>query len=82
MLHRTYGVYRNKEWKRNAVLPEHLEHHIEYNKVMRFGRALIVDGVIVHKGYFEQEEIEAFWRDVLEPIDKAWHPLRDTIPYV
>ncbi len=80
-LHKTYGVYRNGTWKRNAVLDEDLASHIEYNKMMRFGRALIVDGEVVHCGYFPQEEIEQWARERLPEIDKGWVPIRDTAPY-
>ena len=39
---------------------EHLEHHIEYNKTMRFGRALLVDGEIIYCGYWKEEELQEF----------------------
>ena len=45
-IHHTRGVYANGEYKDNAVRAEDLESHIEYNKTFRFGRALLVDGVV------------------------------------
>ena len=80
-LHKTYGVYLNGDWKRNAVLPEDLAGHIEYNREARFGRALIVDGEIVHRGYFSQEKIEAFVREKLPEIDRDWRPIKHSRPY-
>lgn len=80
-LHKTYGVYFNRSWKRNAVHPNDLAGHIEYNKFWRFGRALIVDGVVVHTGYFKQEEIEEWVRETLPEIDKNWVPTKASIPY-
>jgi hypothetical protein len=56
--HITIGVYSNDSYKRNIVRPEDLERHIEYNKVMRFGRALFVDGKCVYSGYLNEEKIK------------------------
>lgn len=56
-IHHTRGVYSNGDFKDNAVLAEHLEGHIEYNKTMRFGRALFVDGVLVYRGSISDELI-------------------------
>lgn len=58
-IHTTIGVYLNGDYKTNGVHEEHLEDHINYNKTMRPGRALIVDGVIVYLGYYDQESLEA-----------------------
>lgn len=55
--HTTVGVYSNLEYKINGVEPDHLEGHVEYNKSMRFGRALLVDGKVVYRGYFAEEDI-------------------------
>lgn len=60
MIHTTIGLYANGEFKINGVKPEHLEDHIEYNKTMRFGRALFVDGKCVHKGYHNENNIKSF----------------------
>jgi hypothetical protein len=56
-IHHTRGVYLNGEYKDNAVLHEHLESHIAYNKLYRFGRALLVDGVIVYNGYLSDADL-------------------------
>ena len=56
MNHITIGVYSNGSYKVNIVRPEHLLHHIEYNKKMRFGRALFVDGKCEYAGYLSEEK--------------------------
>ena len=56
-IHHTRGVYANGEYKDNAVSAEDLESHIEYNKTFRFGRALLVDGVVVYNGYLTDEQL-------------------------
>ena len=60
MIVTTVGVYPNGSFKTNGVKQEHLKEHIEYNKLWRFGRALIVDGKIEYCGYWKQEELQAF----------------------
>lgn len=59
-IHTTIGVYNNGSFKINGVSSENLESHIEYNTVMRFGRALFVDGICIHKGYLDDKRIEEF----------------------
>ena len=59
-IHTTIGLYPNGEYKINGVLPEHLEEHIEYNKICRFGRALFVDGKCIYNGYLSDEVVKAF----------------------
>lgn len=56
-IHHTRGVYNNGEFKDNGVSAEHLAEHIEYNKTFRFGRALLVDGVVVYNGYLSNEQL-------------------------
>lgn len=62
-IHTTVGVYPNSEVgnfksvKINGVKEEHLEQHIQYNKTMRFGRALFVDGKCVYKGSLTNEQM-------------------------
>lgn len=56
-LHHTRGVYDNGDFKDNFVRPADLESHIEYNKTFRWGRALLVDGVIVYNGYLSDERL-------------------------
>lgn len=62
--HVTVGVYSNHTHVTNIVRPEDLVGHIEYNRVMRFGRALFVDGVCVHKGYLNEKDI-AEWTKII-----------------
>lgn len=57
-LFHTMGVYRDGSRKNNGVIEEHLADHIEYNKTMRPGRALFVDGVCHNKGYLSEEECD------------------------
>lgn len=80
-LHKTYGVYLDRSWKRNAVAPEDLEAHIQYNLEARPGRALVVDGKVVHCGYFKPQNIEVWVRDMLPEIDRNWTPTQPTRPY-
>lgn len=54
----TVGVYPNGQYKTNGVKQEHLIEHIEFNKLWRFGRALIVDGQIEYLGSFEEKELK------------------------
>jgi hypothetical protein len=56
--HVTIGVYANDTFKTNIVRPEHLEDHIEYNKLWRFGRALFVDGKCVYPGYLDESKVK------------------------
>lgn len=73
-IHHTRGVYANGEYKDNGVRAEDLDAHIEYNKVFRFGRALLVDGVVVHNGYLTDEQLAPHVGVVREY-------KHDTIPY-
>lgn len=57
MTHTSVGVYKNLDYESNCVCSNELEQHIEYNKTMRFGRALLIDGKVVYKGYFSEEDI-------------------------
>jgi len=77
--HVTVGVYNSEKFKVNIVRPEHLEGHIEYNKVMRFGRALFVDGVCVNKGYLSDELITTWTKKIAE---MQFNKSKSTEPYV
>lgn len=66
--HVTIGVYSNDTSTVNVVRPEHLEGHIEYNKVMRFGRALFVDGRCEYSGYLSDEKISE-WTDKISKMN-------------
>jgi len=68
MNHVTVGVYNSDTYIINIVKPEHLENHIEYNKIFRPGRALFVDSKCVHAGYLnEQRMIE--WENKIKQMD-------------
>lgn len=60
----TVGVYANQSYKVNVVAPEDLIDHIEYNKTFRCGRALFVDGICLHPGYLNKEEIKKWERQI------------------
>ncbi len=79
-IHTTVGLYPSGDWKKNGVLPEHLENHIQYNKEARPGRALIVDGKCVHKGIgVPIEEITKHEKMFLEV--KDYKMTKCTAPY-
>jgi hypothetical protein len=76
--HHTMGVYNSGQRKHNGVHPAHLARHIEYNKTMRFGRALFVDGKCVNLGYLSAERCAAIEEELrLNPVVME----RDTAPY-
>lgn len=56
-IHTTIGVYLNGDYKINGVSEANLDFHIHYNKTYRFGRALLVDGKVVHRGCFRESDI-------------------------
>jgi hypothetical protein len=76
-IHTTISVYLNGDYKTNGVREDLLESHIEYNKTMRFGRALLVDGKVVHLGYYNESD-----RKILEKKFKHVKVDKDTQPYV
>lgn len=76
-IHTTIGVYPNGDYKTNGVREDLLESHIEYNKTMRFGRALLVDGKVVHLGSYEESN-----RKTLEKKFKHVKVDKDTQPYI
>lgn len=61
-----YGLYPSGDYRRNVVCPEHRESHIEYNKQMRPGRALILDGEVIYRGSVSPGVIEAFLSKIPE----------------
>lgn len=61
-IHTTIGVYLNGDYKINGVKEEDLDHHIKYNILWRFGRALIVDGKIVFCGYWKEKDLLAYMK--------------------
>lgn len=74
-IYTTIGIYPNGEFKTNGVRREHLKEHIEYNKKMRFGRALVVDGEVVYKGHVSDETIQKVISQV------TWKHEKCTAPY-
>jgi hypothetical protein len=61
----TVGVYASGNFKTNIVKPEHLEHHLRYNKELRPGRALFLNGTCVQQGYLSDEEVKV-WEEKIE----------------
>ena len=57
-IYHTHGVYKSLQFKDNGVPGRYLAEHIEYNIVMRFGRALFVDSVCFNKGYLSEQECQ------------------------
>jgi hypothetical protein len=76
MIHTTIGVYLSGDYKVNGVKSENLKNHIEYNKTARFGRALLVDGKVVYRGSYKEEDIP-----LLEERFKDIKVYKDTAPY-
>ncbi|HDR7922706.1 TPA: hypothetical protein QCY49_000691 [Bacillus paranthracis] len=70
MNHVSIGVYNNETHVVNIVPDYNLEKHIEYNKIMRFGRALFIDGECVHTGYLSDKKIET-WSNKIKEMDIA-----------
>ena len=81
--HLTLGVYPNGDYKWNVVLDSDLADHINYNKTLRPGRLLYVDGERVHDGLMKGAELEKydniaekFYRDNNIDLNKP------SVPYV
>lgn len=69
------GVYANGVKVFNGVYEEDLDHHIEYNKTFRFGRALFVRGKCVYRGYLSQEECDKIEIEIKDKkLDKNTRP--------
>jgi hypothetical protein len=77
-LHVTVGVYPNGGFKTNAVDPEHLESHIEYNLAARPGRGFFVDGECLNNGYLDPEQIIE-WKQKIAALDLK--PTTCSAPY-
>lgn len=76
MIHTTIGLYPNGEYKVNGVPTSDLDLHVEYNKTMRGGRALFVDGICVYTGSMTEDECGTFIKKHSDII-----MTKDTAPY-
>lgn len=81
MIHTTVGLYSNGDYKINGVAEENLENHIEYNKQMRPGRSLFVDGKCVIIGISHTVEKIKEFEDKIKS-DPKFVRFQDTAPYV
>lgn len=70
-------IYNNGSYVVNNVRPEDVEGHIEYNKTMRFGCALVVDGKIENEGYLDEERI----KNIVSTIDTSRYASYTSYPY-
>lgn len=74
------GLYSDGSVKHNGVADEHLQHHIEYNKVARFGRALFVNGKCIFTGYFKPDDpLIEYWERILAFEPRTFD--KPTVPY-
>lgn len=80
----TIGMYPDKHYVYNIVSKEHLEQHIEYNKTMRPGRLLYVDGKRINNGCLRKEVlpeydnlVDELYRKLLKEVDITY----PTLPY-
>lgn len=58
MIHASISIYANGEQVLNGVRSEDLASHISFNLSCRWGRALIVDGHLITKGYLDISECQ------------------------
>lgn len=70
-------IYNNGSYVINNVRPEDLEPHIEYNKTMRFGCALVVNGKIENEGYLNKDRI----KQIVATIDTSRYQNYTPYPY-
>ncbi len=64
MNHVMVGVYLNGDHTINIVDPADVFEQIGYNKRLRYGRALFLDGGCIHEGYLNKDSI-AEWTNKL-----------------
>lgn len=57
VVYTTIGVYPNGEYVVNGVSEEDLKEHIEFNKMMRPGRGLMINGVFIWNGNIDETDI-------------------------
>ena len=77
MIHHTAGYYGDGSRKTNGVKSENLAKHIQYNLIMRPGRAFFVDGICIHTGYLASERCKEIEREL-----SGIKANKDTAPYV
>lgn len=70
-------IYNNGSYTINNVRPEDLITHIEWNKVRRFGCALVVDGKIENEGYLDVDRIN----EIVSNIDTSRYTEYTSYPY-
>lgn len=70
-------IYNNGSYVVNNVRPDHIEDHINHNKLFRFGCALVVDGEIHNEGYLDVDRIMEIYRS----IDVSKYKNYTEIPY-
>lgn len=78
-IHHVRGVFNNNEFVDNGVAADKLHDYIQFNLVMRPGRAIFVDGICMYEGYLSKEQCDLMSQCLLE------HPMPmdyDTTPYV
>lgn len=83
-IYTTVGVYNgdineHTQLKVNGVTQEWIEHHIDYNKTYRFGRALFVDGQCVYTGYLSETAAYQWEHKITH--DLKLKRTKDTSPY-
>ncbi len=78
-LHVCTRICSNGDARRELRLTDNVERWYDYNSTMRFGQALIVDGVIRYKGYLTEDQLIKYQADAknawaFKPVD----PMRET----
>lgn len=63
-------IYNSNDVVDNHVAYDHLDDHIRYNKEMRFGTALFINGVCVNRGYLGKERCDAFEIEIKKMIEE------------
>ncbi len=58
-------VYNNNDYTDNGVRKADLKDHIEYNKKMRFGTALFINGICVNYGYLGKERCDKIAKEII-----------------
>lgn len=65
-IHHCVGVYSSGDKIHNGVLSDDLNHHIEYCKTFRPGRAIFVDGKCIYRGYLTEQECVVVEKELQE----------------